>query len=80
MSHRSAIFDKGLLDEFKRNHVYDNIFYKRMYKKLEKNKSAKFSKKNLKPELEKPDRPVGTHNIYYTYKDGTRIWTKAPKK
>ena len=45
MSHRSAIFDKGLLDEFKRNHVYDNIFYKRMYKKLEKNKSAKFSKK-----------------------------------
>ena len=72
MSHRSAIFDKGLLDEFKRNHVYDNIFYKRMYKKLEKNKSAKFSKKNLKPELEKPDRPVGTHNIYYTFKDGTR--------
>jgi hypothetical protein len=29
-------------------------------------------KKKLKPDLEKPDRPVGTHTMYYTYKDGTR--------
>ena len=72
MSHRSAIFDKSLLEEFRRNHVYDNIFYKRMYKRLEKNKSAKFGKKKLKPELEKPDRPVGTHTMYYTFKEGTR--------
>ena len=72
MSHRSAIFDKSLLEEFRRNHVYDNIFYKRMYKRLEKSKSTKFGKKKLKPELEKPERPVGTHNIYYTHKEGTR--------
>ena len=72
MSHRSAIFDKSLLEEFRRNHVYDNIFYKKMYKRLEKNKSAKFGKKQLKPVLEKPERPVGTHNIYYTHKEGKR--------
>ena len=72
MSHRSPIFDKSLLDEFKRNHVYDNVFYKRMYKKQQKNKSVKFSKKQLKPVLEKPERPVGTHNIYYTHKEGKR--------
>ncbi len=69
MSHRSAIFDKTLLEEFRRNHVYDNIFYKKMYKKLEKNKPFKYSKKQLKPVLEKPERPVGTHNIYYTHKE-----------
>ena len=72
MSHRSAIFDKTLLEEFRRNHVYDNIFYKKMYKKLEKNKPFKYSKKQLKPVLEKPERPVGTHNIYYTHKEGKR--------
>ena len=69
MSHRSAIFDKSLIDEYKRNHVYENIFYKKLFKK--KTKMPKL-KKNLKPDLEKPDRPVGTHTIYYSYKDGTR--------
>ena len=73
MSHRSAIFDKSLLEEFKRNHVYDNIFYKKMHQKLEKkSKMPKILKKKLKPQLEKPDRPVGTHTMYYTYKDGVR--------
>jgi hypothetical protein len=69
MSHRSAIFDKSLLDEFKRNHVYNNVFYKKIHKHLEK---KKLGKKKLKPELEKPDRPVGEHTIYYSFKDGIR--------
>ena len=72
MSHRNALFDKSLIDEFKRNHVYDNIFYRRMYKKLESKKKTPKYKKKLKPELEKPDRPVGTHTLYYSYKDGVR--------
>ena len=72
MSHRSAIFDKSLLDEFKRNHVYENIYYKKLNKQLDKKFDKKTGKKDLKPDLEKPDRPVGSHTIYYTYKDGQR--------
>ena len=73
MSHRNANFDKGLIDEFKRNHVYDNIFYKKLHKKLEKKgKVQKTTKATLKPDLEKPDRPVGLHTIYYTYKNFAR--------
>ena len=73
MSHRNPLFDKSLLNDYKRNHVYDNIFYKKMHQKLEKKaKIPKIGKKKLKPQLEKPDRPVGTHTLYYTYKDGVR--------
>ena len=73
MSHRNANFEKSLIDDFKRNHVYDNIFYKKLHKKLEKkSKIPKMYKKILKPDLEKPDRPVGTHTMYYSFKDGVR--------
>ena len=71
MSHRSAIFDKSLLDEFKRNHVYENVYFKKL-NKLDKKFDKKPGKKGLKPDLEKPDRPVGSHTIYYTFKDGQR--------
>ena len=72
MTHRSAIFDKSLLDEFKRNHVYENVYYKKLNKQLDKKLGRKTRKKDLKPDLEKPDRPVGSHTIYYIYKDGQR--------
>ena len=72
MSHRSAIINKSLIDDYKRNHVYENIFYKRLNKNREKKSKIPKLKKNLKPELEKPDRPVGTHTLYYTYKDGAK--------
>ena len=77
LSHRNANFDKSLLDEFKRNHVYDNIFYKKIHKNLEKKSKMPKIKKKLKPDLEKPDRPVGTHTMYYSYKDGTRPFSIA---
>ena len=53
LSHRNANFDKSLIDEFKRNHVYDNIFYKKIHKNLEKKSKMPKIKKKLKPDLAK---------------------------
>ena len=84
MSHRTqGPFDKKMLNEYKRVHVYDNPYYK----KITKNKNIKEAekqlkkitspilKKNLSPPNPIMNRPVGDSSTFYSSFNGTNSFS-----
>ena len=83
MNHRTqGPFDKKMLNEYKRVHVYDNPYYKKINKnknkdaeKQLKNITSPILKTNLSPHHPMINRPVGDSSTFYSSFNGTNSFS-----
>ena len=85
MSHRTqGPFDKKMLNEYKRVHVYDNPYYKKINKnkninkeieKQIKNINSPVLNKNISPPQPIINRPVGDSSTFYSSFNGTNSFS-----